>query len=116
MAVLCYCQRFNFCLQHTDGIILDCCTVWMRMELVGGVQPVLGIVWFIETRGFGPIARKLTRNYVKTDFISFQSKSFFFSFRLFQLQMGTMASVHASTNPSLAGSRPTTPYTTSTIH
>lgn len=34
----------------------------------------------------------------------------------FIFQMGTMASVHASTNPSLAGSRPTTPYTTSTIH
>jgi len=35
---------------------------------------------------------------------------------LAHLRMGTMASVHASTNPSLAGSRPTTPYTTSTIH
>lgn len=35
---------------------------------------------------------------------------------LAHLRLGTMASVHASTNPSLAGSRPTTPYTTSTIH
>lgn len=35
----------------------------------------------------------------------------------FKFQMGTMASIHGSTNPSIAGSRPTTPYTTvSTIH
>jgi len=36
---------------------------------------------------------------------------------LAHLRMGTMASIHGSTNPSIAGSRPTTPYTTvSTIH
>ncbi|XP_031625969.1 uncharacterized protein LOC116342476 [Contarinia nasturtii] len=34
---------------------------------------------------------------------------------LAHLRMGTMASVHASTNPSLAGSRPTTPYIASSI-
>lgn len=38
-------------------------------------------------------------------------------FFYFHFQMGTMASIHGSVNQSIAGSRPTTPYTTvSTIH
>lgn len=71
--ILCNCQRFDFRVQRIDGSVLDYRFDWMRMELVGRVHALCGIIWSIEARGFGPTTRKLRRLYL----IAFHARRLF---------------------------------------
>lgn len=125
-------KRSDIRLQHIHLFNLDSFRRVERMELAYSVLVVHWTQWFVEIGRFGTFACKLLENIVNSlslTWVSLESRldvrscfrSLFFykendNIIKFSFQMGTMASVHASTNPSMMGSRPTTPYTASTIH
>lgn len=109
LPIIFHCQRSHVWLQslHVRDVVHFCRCELLRVD--ERLYAVFGVVGTDKAGGFGTLAGEWDDD---THFIRPTKITFLIAG---VLQMGTLASLHGSANPSIYSSRPITPYTVSTL-